>query len=86
MTALKKAIRLAGSATNLARGLGVSNMTVSQWKNKYLGVVPAERVIPIYRLTGVTPHELRPDIYPNPNDGLTNPTELYDINIANSIE
>ncbi|MCG3462641.1 helix-turn-helix domain-containing protein [Xenorhabdus bovienii] len=82
MTALTKAIRFAGSATNLARGLGVSNMTVSQWKNRFSGVVPAERVIPIYKLTGVTPHELRPDIYPNPNDGLASPTELHDLNIS----
>ncbi|HHZ4136737.1 TPA: transcriptional regulator, partial [Escherichia coli] len=24
----------------------------------------------IYIATGVTPHELRPDLYPNPTDGL----------------
>ncbi|EJD7033612.1 helix-turn-helix domain-containing protein [Enterobacter hormaechei] len=34
--------------------------------------IPAERVLPIYGVTGVTPHELRPDLYPNPTDGLPN--------------
>ncbi|PHM22982.1 transcriptional regulator [Xenorhabdus ehlersii] len=81
MTALTKAIHLAGSATNLARRLGVSNMTVSQWKNRYRGIVPAERVIPIYKLTGVTPHELRPDIYPNLKDGLSDSTEPSGVDI-----
>ncbi|MDM7114292.1 Rha family transcriptional regulator, partial [Klebsiella pneumoniae] len=34
------------------------------------GVVPADRVLQIYEVTGVTPHELRPDLYPNTTDGL----------------
>ncbi|EDX9790621.1 Rha family transcriptional regulator, partial [Salmonella enterica] len=25
---------------------------------------------PIFHVTGITPHELRPDMYPNPTDGL----------------
>ncbi|EFC0456606.1 helix-turn-helix domain-containing protein, partial [Escherichia coli] len=34
--------------------------------------VPSERVLQLCELGNwsVTPHELRPDIYPNPNDGL----------------
>ncbi|MCE0802015.1 helix-turn-helix domain-containing protein [Buttiauxella sp. S04-F03] len=70
MTPLEKAIDEAGSASALARGLGVSPMTVSFWRSRSSGVVPVERVIAIFELTGVTPHELRPDIYPNPTDGL----------------
>lgn len=69
MPGLQKAINVLGTAGQLAAALGVSNMAVSQWKNKCKGVVPAERVIPIYRITGVTPHELRPDLYPHPTDG-----------------
>ncbi|HCM5470949.1 TPA: helix-turn-helix domain-containing protein [Klebsiella pneumoniae] len=45
-------------------------MSVSRWKNRYKGVVPHDRVLPIFNITGVTPHELRPDLYPNPTDGL----------------
>ncbi|WP_334469937.1 transcriptional regulator [Arsenophonus sp. PmNCSU2021_1] len=70
MSALKKVINVTGTATRLAAALGVSNMTVSQWKNKYKGRVPVDRVLAIYELTGITPHELRPDIYPNPTDGI----------------
>ncbi|HGJ5880869.1 MAG TPA: transcriptional regulator [Arsenophonus nasoniae] len=70
MSALNKVINITGTATRLAAALGVSNMTVSQWKNKYKGRVPVDRVLAIYELTGITPHELRPDIYPNPTDGI----------------
>ncbi|MDR5611276.1 MULTISPECIES: YdaS family helix-turn-helix protein [unclassified Arsenophonus] len=70
MSALKKVINVTGTATRLAAVLDVSNMKVSQWKNKYKGRVPVDRVLAIYELTGITPHELRPDIYPNPTDGI----------------
>ena len=70
MDSLQKAISKAGSASALARGLGVSPMTISFWRTRSSGVVPVDRVMAIFELTGVTPHELRPDIYPNPTDGL----------------
>lgn len=71
MNALEKAIHIAGDATKLAEKLDVSSMTVSHWKHRHAGVVPQGRVFPIFHATGVTPHELRPDLYPNPNDGLS---------------
>ncbi len=55
MNGLAKAIKSAGTATNLASMLGIKPMSVSRWKNRYHGVVPADRVLPIYALTGVTP-------------------------------
>lgn len=70
MEALTKAIEAAGSARALALKLGVSPMTVSYWQSRSAGMVPAERVISIFQVTGVTPHELRPDIYPSPSDGM----------------
>ncbi|CAM6957563.1 TPA: helix-turn-helix domain-containing protein [Escherichia coli] len=70
MNGLTKAIKSAGTATNLATMLGIKPMSVSRWKNRYQGMVPADRVLQIYAATGVTPHELRPDLYPNPSDGL----------------
>ena len=70
MNGLTKAIKSAGTATNLATMLGIKPMSVSRWKNRYQGVVTADRVLQIYAATGVTPHELRPDLYPNPSDGL----------------
>jgi DNA-binding transcriptional regulator YdaS (Cro superfamily) len=68
MTAIDNAIRVAGSANKLACTIGVSGMAVSQWKAK--GTVPSSRVLQVFSATGVTPHELRPDLYPNPTDGL----------------
>lgn len=68
MTGLNKAILIAGSASKLGQALGVSRMAVCLWKQKG---VPADRVLAILNSTGVTPHELRPDLYPNPTDGLS---------------
>ena len=45
----------------LARQLGVSPQAVSAWRAR--GRVPAERVLQIEQLTGVSRHALRPDIY-----------------------
>ncbi|MCW2484953.1 helix-turn-helix domain-containing protein [Candidatus Symbiopectobacterium sp. NZEC127] len=67
MTGLDNAIQSAGSASKLSAALGISKMSVSLWKRNG---VPADRVLAIYNATGVTPHELRPDLYPNPADGL----------------
>lgn len=56
-----------GSLSALAEVLGVTKGAVSQWRQ-----APANRVVDISRATRwrVTPHELRPDLYPNPNDGI----------------
>ncbi|AJA97803.1 MULTISPECIES: transcriptional regulator [Klebsiella pneumoniae complex] len=70
MTALDKAIEAAGSARKLSIALGVTSMSVSHWKNRNHGIVPPSYIFPIFNITGVTPHELRPDLYPNPTDGL----------------
>ncbi|MFN3069907.1 transcriptional regulator [Serratia sp. J2] len=70
MTALDMAIKSAGSARKLASSIGVTGMAISRWKTKYAGSVPSSRVLAVYQATGVTPHELRPDLYPNPTDGL----------------
>jgi DNA-binding transcriptional regulator YdaS (Cro superfamily) len=58
------AIYKAGGYAALAEGLGVSRQAIYQWRDKR---VPAERVLQIEKLTGVTRHELRPDLYPDPN-------------------
>lgn len=67
-SALSKACRLAGSLTKLAQKVDVTKGAVGQWGDR----VPAERVLDVARAVGfaVTPHELRPDLYPNPTDGL----------------
>lgn len=46
----------------LATQLGISTAAVSQWFKR--GSVPARFVLPIERLTGVSRHLVRPDLYP----------------------
>lgn len=61
-TPLEKAINIAGNQVILAEQLGVTPQAVQQWKKN--NKVPAERVISVERLTGVSRHDIRPDIYP----------------------
>ncbi|EKP1098584.1 transcriptional regulator [Enterobacter hormaechei] len=67
MTGIENAIMKTGSASALGALIGVSKMAVSLWRRNG---VPAERVLQLFSATGVTPHELRPDLYPNSTDGL----------------
>ena len=60
-----RAVGAAGSKMALARALGVRVESLYSWERS--GRVPAERVLELYRLTGVSPHELRPDLYPDPD-------------------
>jgi DNA-binding transcriptional regulator YdaS (Cro superfamily) len=57
--ALRKAVHNAGGNAALAALIGVSRPAVAQWK-----VCPALRVLQVEALTGVSRHELRPDLYP----------------------
>lgn len=57
--AIERAINLAGGPTALAREIGgLTSQAVSQWKK-----CPAERVLDVERLSGVSRYELRPDIF-----------------------
>jgi DNA-binding transcriptional regulator YdaS (Cro superfamily) len=58
-SALQRAIEATGGLAALAAELGVSMQAVSQWDE-----VPPLRVIPVERASGVSRHELRPDLYP----------------------
>ncbi|MFO0325718.1 MAG: transcriptional regulator [Burkholderiales bacterium] len=62
-------IKRAGGPAVVAELFGKSPQAVIHW---YTNGIPAERVLPIAKLTDfkLTPHELRPDLYPNPSDGL----------------
>lgn len=61
--ALRKAVEVAGGQTALALRIGKTQGHVSQWLHR--GYVPPEMVLPIERETGVSRHDLRPDLYPN---------------------
>jgi TorA maturation chaperone TorD len=55
---LREAIRAAGGVSELARRVGVSQPSVSNWSR-----VPAERVLAVEAATGVARAMLRPDLY-----------------------
>ncbi|WP_317629463.1 transcriptional regulator [Stenotrophomonas maltophilia] len=58
---LQKAIDAAGSQQRLAEFLGIRSASISEWKVR--GRVPAERVLAVEECTGVSRHELRPDVF-----------------------
>ena len=60
--AATKAAEVAGSQSALARLLGCTPQAVQKMCST--GRVPAERVLDIEKATGVSRHELRPDLYP----------------------
>ena len=83
---LSQAVELAGGQVHLARGIRarlpdskIGQVHVWGWLNDVkMAVPPADVVIPIAEHLGyrLTPHQLRPDLYPNPTDAL--PPEIAD--------
>lgn len=77
---LSKAVDLAGGQAQLARGIRarmpgskIGQVHVWGWLNQVkIEVPPADTVLPIADFLGwqMTPHDLRPDLYPNPTDAL----------------
>jgi DNA-binding transcriptional regulator YdaS (Cro superfamily) len=61
--ALQKAIIALGSQAALAEKLGVGQTAISNWINKTKRV-PAERVLALEAISGISRHDLRPDLYP----------------------
>jgi TorA maturation chaperone TorD/DNA-binding transcriptional regulator YdaS (Cro superfamily) len=57
---LQSAIDAAGGVGSLARLIGISQPSLSNWRR-----VPAERVVAVEQATGVSRALLRPDLYPD---------------------
>lgn len=58
-TICEQAIELAGGPKKLSEAIGaLTPQAVSQWKR-----VPADRAIAVEALTGISRHDLRPDIF-----------------------
>jgi TorA maturation chaperone TorD len=73
---LEQAIRAAGGVGALARKVGISQPSVSNWSR-----VPAERVILVEGVTGINRAVLRPDLY-----GVGGADEVDDIDTARTQE
>lgn len=55
---INKVIEAGGGVTTLAGKLKLTKQAVSQWKR-----VPPTRVIAVEKITGISRHQLRPDVY-----------------------
>ncbi len=79
---LNEAIRAAGGVGALARKIGISQPSVSNW-----GRVPAERVLPVEAATGIHRAVLRPDLYgPHEAGRPAAGSELDEIDVARAQE
>jgi TorA maturation chaperone TorD/DNA-binding transcriptional regulator YdaS (Cro superfamily) len=74
---LEEAIRAVGGVTELARRIGISQPSVSNWTQ-----VPAERVLTVEAVTGVARAILRPDLY----DGSIKPGTVDEVDLARAQE
>src|ERR1043165_870774 len=73
---LAQAIQAVGGVSELARRIGISQPSVSNWDK-----VPAERVLAVEAATGIARVRLRPDLYQEPSA-----TQVDDIDLARSRE
>ncbi|MDP3322661.1 MAG: YdaS family helix-turn-helix protein [Hydrogenophaga sp.] len=74
---LEKLVQIIGGQVALANRLSIDGRQIKQahvwgWLNKTADGIPSAHVIGACSATDwqVTPHQLRPDIYPHPHDGL----------------
>ena len=58
-SAVRKAVKEAGGNNSLARKLGISSAAVSKWEK-----IPIRKILAIEKLTGISRHDLNPEIYP----------------------
>lgn len=61
-TPVERAIEAGGGITKVAKHFEVSLQAIQKWRQ--LSRVPADKVLELERLSGVSRHELRADIYP----------------------
>ena len=65
---IRRACKDAGGQSAVARALGLGGQgTVSSWIMR--GKIPAEYVLRLEQMSGVSRHELRPDLYPRDSVG-----------------
>jgi DNA-binding transcriptional regulator YdaS (Cro superfamily) len=63
-SAIVKAVEIAGGQKALASKIGVTQQAVSYWLKAKNLRLPGERALAIEAATGVSRHDLRPDLYP----------------------
>lgn len=74
-TPLERAIAATGGDDAFCHALRIKRRSLFYWKS---GRLPAERVGQIAKITGIPVHELRPDIFPAPEDAASKPGATQD--------
>jgi TorA maturation chaperone TorD/DNA-binding transcriptional regulator YdaS (Cro superfamily) len=80
-TGLDEAIRVAGGVGALARKIGISQPSVSNWSR-----IPAERVLTVEAATGVSRTVLRPDLYNESPGAAGDVDDVDDVDAARAQE
>lgn len=62
-TKLIEAIEKAGGQTALAKKLGIKQGHVGSWIHRFKKAPPSEYVLQIEEITGVSRHDLQPDVF-----------------------
>jgi DNA-binding transcriptional regulator YdaS (Cro superfamily) len=70
------AIRRAGGRRPLAEQLGLGSTAIREWENA--GRVPVQHVRRVSQITGLQPHDIRPDVYPPTTHRLPEAIEIGD--------
>lgn len=60
---IQQAIDAAGGPTAVGRALGIQMESTYSWRR-----VPAERVLALEAASGISRHDLRPDLYPREDE------------------
>lgn len=58
-----EAIEIAGGQSELARKLGIKQGHINMWVHRNKKAPPPEYVLQIEEITGISRHELRPDVF-----------------------
>lgn len=67
LSGLNAAIEAAGSASALAKRIGMVKSAIGNWRRRE-GGVPAQHVPTVCRHTGLPAHVVRPDLFPAPGE------------------
>lgn len=81
VVALRQAIERVGSQAALARLLDISQTAVWKWVSK-VKALPPEHVLAVEAATGISRHDLRPDIYPRDDQAPPHAGSLGDLEPA----
>jgi len=61
---IENVILKGGGCSALGRAIGITHAGIHRWR--IMGRIPAARVLSVERLTGISRHDLRPDVFGPP--------------------